>query len=999
MMQNDGLIQNSNEQVEILSPGSIWLRWEPHIHAPGTILNDEFADTGLDKYLTKIETSLPVIKALGITDYYSLNTYKSVINAKKAGRLAHCDFLFPNIEMRLGIGTIKGKWVNIHMLICPDDPEHIEQTQRFLNRLTFTAYGDTFNCSENDLIRLGKAADPSIIANNAAMAHGVTQFKVSLDELKKIYKDSTWAMSNILFAVAGNRGDGSSGVRDAADTTLRQKIDEFAHIIFSSDPAQREFWLGRKSLTPEQIQGKYGALKPCMHGSDAHDLEKIGQPDLDRFCWIKGVPSFDTLLQACIDPSGRAFIGDTPPISTLPSQCITQIDIVNTRWAKTPRIKLNSGLITIIGARGSGKTALAEIIAAGCDALPDYKNDRSFLTRAQSELSGATVNVFWGDVQSEPEVKRLDIFRPESTSYPRARYLSQQFVEELCSSDGVDDKLLKEIERVIFESHDINQKEGTINFDELLELKASRFRVKRNREQEQMKDLADSISIELDKKKLVDSIRQQLKEKELLISQYTSDRQKLVQKGSEKEIERLGALIGAADKVRGYVRYFSTKIKTLNAVSDEVKSIKTVEAPRNLKTMQERHVGAGIKQENWDAFLMKFSGDVDSVLSSELATANQNMTGWRGVKPEVIDDKKELIRTDQELDKLPLALLEAEIERLQNLISVDKQISERHKAVSMKISMETSALNTLKEKLEDYEKAQERLDSLRSDRDKAYKRVFDTLQSEEQILNELYKPIMSKLELASGTLNKMSFSVKRIANLDEWAKAGENLLDLRTGPFKGVGTLCEKAEPLKRAWETGSSEDVLKAMNEFLDANSADLLKSSLVSKDDKVGYKQWVKNFAKWLYGTDHIEIIYAVNYDNVDITKLSPGTRGIVLLLLYLALDDADDRPLIIDQPEENLDPKSIYDELVSLFTEAKKRRQVIMVTHNANLVVNTDADQIIVASIGDRSSSGMPYIYYKSGGLEEEHIRKEVCGILEGGEIAFKERARRLRVNIER
>ena len=89
-----------------------------------------------------------------------------------------------------------------------------------------------------------------------------------------------------------------------------------------------------------------------------------------------------------------------------------------------------------------------------------------------------------------------------------------------------------------------------------------------------------------------------------------------------------------------------------------------------------------------------------------------------------------------------------------------------------------------------------------------------------------------------------------------------------------------------------------------------------------------------------------YEISYDGVDIRKLSPGTRGIVLLLLYLALDDSDDRPLIIDQPEENLDPKSVFDELVALFIAAKAKRQVIMVTHNANLVINTDADQIIVA-----------------------------------------------------
>jgi ABC-type cobalamin/Fe3+-siderophores transport system ATPase subunit len=135
------------------------------------------------------------------------------------------------------------------------------------------------------------------------------------------------------------------------------------------------------------------------------------------------------------------------------------------------------------------------------------------------------------------------------------------------------------------------------------------------------------------------------------------------------------------------------------------------------------------------------------------------------------------------------------------------------------------------------------------------------------------------------------------------------------------------------------------------------------------------------------------------VEIGKLSPGTRGIVLLLLYLALDDADDRPLIIDQPEENLDPKSVFDELVPLFIAAKSRRQVIMVTHNANLVVNTDADQIIIAEAGPHEAGGLPPITYMAGGLESADIRKAVCDILEGGESALQERARRLRVRLPR
>ena len=87
------------------------------------------------------------------------------------------------------------------------------------------------------------------------------------------------------------------------------------------------------------------------------------------------------------------------------------------------------------------------------------------------------------------------------------------------------------------------------------------------------------------------------------------------------------------------------------------------------------------------------------------------------------------------------------------------------------------------------------------------------------------------------------------------------------------------------------------------------------------------------------------------------------------------------------------------MSLFITAKSKRQVIIVTHNANLVINTDADQIIVAEAGPHHTGGLPPITYSAGGLENAAIRKAVCDILEGGEAAFRERARRLRVRLER
>lgn len=66
--------------------GSEWNRWDPHIHAPGTVREDGFGGDW-DTYLTNIENSTPRIRALGITDYYSIETYSAVKAWKTKGRL------------------------------------------------------------------------------------------------------------------------------------------------------------------------------------------------------------------------------------------------------------------------------------------------------------------------------------------------------------------------------------------------------------------------------------------------------------------------------------------------------------------------------------------------------------------------------------------------------------------------------------------------------------------------------------------------------------------------------------------------------------------------------------------------------------------------------------------------------------------------------------------------------------------------------------------------
>ncbi len=991
----------------MISRGSQWKRWEPHIHAPGTVLNNQFGGgDSWETYLAKLEGLSPKVEAIAVTDYYVTDTYEEVLKHKAAGRLPEVQLIFPNVELRLDVAAKSG-FVNVHLLVSPEDPDHVNQLRRILTRLQFHAHGDRFDCTKNDLIALGKRAEPSICDDRAALEHGATQFKVNFDQLRKVFFESDWAKKNILIAVAGGAGDGTSGVRQAADTTMRQEIEKFAHIIFSSNVAQREFWLGKRGVTVDALRERYNGCKPCLHGSDSHDLKTVGQPVEDRFSWIKGGLEFDALRQACIDPEGRAFVGTEPPRSAMPSQVISHVSITNAAWAQNPEIPLNPGLVAIVGARGSGKTALADMIAAGCDAISPmvwraHENaSPSFLVRARPVLGSASVTLTWGGGST---TKRALDGRDANghLSFPRARYLSQQFVEELCSSNGMSDGLIEEIERVILEAHPVDEREGAIDFPEFRENRTSRYRQARDREAEAISDISERISAEHEKESLVASLTAQIAQKSTLIKDYNADLAKLVIKGTESQVKRHSLLSEAAEGVRTKVQSFTNQRRTFLALQDEVTSTRATRAPELLRQARERHAQSGLSDDQWDEFLLVYKGNVDGSLSNYVTWADKHIAELTGQPLQPGDPNTPIIADGVDLQTLSLSTIVAEMTRLELLVSADKVVSAQYTALTKRIGQERAALKVLETKLADAQGAGARRKILQEERDNSYGRVFEAIINQQNALSELYAPLMARLTASSGTLRKLGFAVRRIVDVNQWGTvAEENLLDRRkAGPFNGRGSLISLAEKmLKPAWESGSAADVQAAMTDFILRYRKDLFAHAPYAPVQQAEFRAWSRQFAHWLFGTDHISVQYEIVYDGLDIRKLSPGTRGIVLLLLYLALDESDDRPLIIDQPEENLDPKSVFDELVSLFIDAKSKRQVIMVTHNANLVINTDADQIIVAEAGPHQSGGLPPISYRAGGLENSDIRKSVCDILEGGESAFRERARRLRVRLER
>jgi energy-coupling factor transporter ATP-binding protein EcfA2 len=986
----------------------MWHRWDPHLHAPGTVLNDQFGGKDpWDEFLKRIELSDPPIRALGITDYLSLDCYEKVVKAKEAGRLPSVTLIFPNVEMRFSIETAKSAPINVHLLFSPEAPDHVSRIKRFLSTLEFQFGRETYRCQRDDLIRLGRAYDSKVTDDNVALSVGTNQFKVSFEKLREEWKKSEWVHTHGLIAVAGGEKDGTAGLRDptASFGALRKEIETLARMIFTGNPKQTEFWLGRGAATLEELDKSWGGMKPCLHGSDAHEHGKVGVPDYNRYSWIKGDLTFETLLQACIDPEGRVFVGTEPPRGGLPAQTITELSTPNSPWLTTGNVQLNPGLVAVIGARGSGKTALVDLVAAGGYALSPHLNARSFIKRAFDYLGDSSAVLKWESGEETSNLLRhTDI--EELLDVPRVQYLSQQFVDQLCSADGLGDDLIAEIERVIFQVHRIEDRMGASSFRELLDLRTARPRASRDRHKVALAKAANQLTEERGRKAGKQAL---IKQQEVLVNaikQDKKDRQFLIGKGNVERTTRFDEVSTAAEQARLRVEKAKRRIQQLLALKDEVKDIKEHRINTWLADLKEGKDDAGLSEEVWKSFRLSFVGDVDDILTKELHKARKTESELSGpsageVQPDLQQPPLTLpyIAAKADLSQQTLSLLEKEQTRLRRLVGIDATNAKKLQALSDKITKQEGSLEKLTKEIEFATQADARITELINQRKNAYEGIIESLVEEEHELSTLYAPLATHLANQTGSLKKLTFSVRRTVDVETWATAGEKLLDLRVnGPFKGKGTLLAIARAgLVEAWERGSQQEVSAAMALFRDQHEQGLIDHAPVPKTEKEAYRAWARRVSDWLYSTSHVSLSYGVQYDSVEIEQLSPGTRGIVLLLLYLAIESEDDRPLIIDQPEENLDPQSIFQELVRRFRDAKLRRQIIIVTHNANLVVNTDADQVIVAKCGPHRPGQLPEITYESGGLENPLIRRHVCDILEGGEAAFRERAKRLRVGL--
>ncbi|MBV1928202.1 MAG: hypothetical protein KUG81_01655, partial [Gammaproteobacteria bacterium] len=380
--------------------GSVWKRWDLHVHTYDTIKENEFTGDW-DEYIKIVENASNDISVIGATDYFRIEGYKKLKEEKANGKMINIDLIMPNIEFRLSLRGKNGQ-MNIHLLINPNDPDHVNRIEDALARLQFTSNEQPYSCNDAGFRSLGKAVlkqnhELGKHCETAFLKKGLSKFSPSFEDFKKWYKREAWLNRNSIIVVPN--GDDGLGIipTDSDGSELRNEISRFADAIFSPNPTDRKYYLGQGADSPELLLDKIKGLKPCIHGSDAHKYEKMFEPDEQRYCWIKANPTFEGLKQILFEPDERVFIGISPPNQRYPDRVIKKISLNKTpNWYKLPEIELNSGYVAIIGNKGAGKTALADMISHGTGAW-DQQESSSFINKAMKEVKDTEITIEWQD--------------------------------------------------------------------------------------------------------------------------------------------------------------------------------------------------------------------------------------------------------------------------------------------------------------------------------------------------------------------------------------------------------------------------------------------------------------------------------------------------------------------------------------------------------------------------------------------------------------------------
>ena len=879
--------------------GSIWSKWDLHIHSPYTHQANEYGVSTIDEFVDKIISS--ELSLTGVTNYFFFkdNELDEIREKFQEKGVEHT--VLGNLEFRIDQQNKDGEWINVHCIFSENITT--QQINTILSTLPIsntTADGKHIYCSQQSFTDSQTKTSEAFVKFDSLITHLNNNLKFGVDFL--------------IAACPNGYGGFRPNMKEGRSLAVALEIEKRCQIILGRHQ-DRNFFLN-KDRYPSAMQ------KPVFHASDAHKLETVGT----MYSWVKAKPTFEGLRQAIIEPDLRVqqtddFVENTyikPWFKSvkLGGKVFTGEDI--NFFSQT--IPLNPNLVTIVGGRGTGKSLFLDAMHSRFNHQSEHLNAR--------RVSGESLCVELD--QGDGTVLKFD----SSANTYSYLHVSQGDVQHFSQKP---DDLSGEIKRML----------GIhgVEFDSVTSSEISNNLSKYRTFVEYWED--------------VDSQNQRI------------NTQQYQQSVIDNNTQLIGTLTNPQNKL--LIEQYQKNSKSINEKNNFIDEARSTLALVNRHAIE---INQKITLLNANACSTNQSPLIDESLIKDPVNKNIDICN------------KEIEALTESNSEIASQFRQQGIN--QDISSLLSKVTEYQKS----IDQASSKLDEINQKTQDYQafvkerselalKYKEYICNQKESIDQAFQKLKIKQPAWNNEQNELVQEILSDIHINGSVV----FNVHHFySGIEECLNRGKFRNTSEKSTFDRLHeTFCVRS--IDDFFKLLSGEKIINcdgvptSIEEFF-------WKPEFFNKGGRfelLNYLYSPSNIRRYLYANADFQ------YKGKTVSKLSVGQRGTFYVCLKLATDPFGS-PFVFDQPEDDLDNEFIMSQLVPLFRKIKKYRQVIIVTHNANLVVNTDAEQIIIADNQGES------IRYTSGSVEDGNvkenrgIRAEICNILEGGSYAFEKRERK-------
>lgn len=945
--------------------GSNWRKWDLHVHTASSYDHCYKAEDS-DKLLVDAwkENGISVV---AITDHFKIdaNRIKKLRELSK-GKVT----VFPGVELR----TDKGA-PNVHVILIFDAECDLDILEQDFNS-----------------IMLRQKAKPSDYTNDNIYwdYEHIVEFAKSMDAVISVH--------------SGKKANGiDKSIRSCSTEQLPVEMaikQEYAEHVDIFEVSSKKDISNYQQYVFQNINER-----PVIICSDNHDPREYS---LKEFLWIKAEPNFSGLKQAIIHPKERVYVGDEPKkITSLrnnPEKYISKIfvrkkdEALNFENWVDLEVGLNIGLTTIIGNKGSGKSAFADML--GYIGKSENRSHFSFLNKERFAKEDKKYNLdYRGDIvwfDGERNAVQDFSLNAENDGVQLVRYLPQRYIEETCNS--LDKKFQNEIDSVIFSYVDVEKRDNAKNLKELVDFKQAGLVKKAEQIKLDLHSINDEI-IKLERKRS-SSYKKECKDQyeywDNELKRHEANKPKEVtppeESDNKEELEKISKFNEIIKQNEDLISETQNSIINERLCLEELLNYKEeIEiASEKIKYLQQK---ATVISENYNInpkieveLTLKTKG-----LESRIQAAHSKIMSMSEIVDEMHDQEKyeqlnlDLSKSYDEANSFfeKNYILGLEIEKIKEALGRPQLIYQNYlddlkiwEEKKLKIIGNESIQSSLVYSKKEYKYLEQELEvdlrELYDKRKAAINQLFDIVLDKRQTLDEIYDPVERKLDLVLKEIkDKVKFKASISVDSDFVSDTLSFINQSVQSKFRGKSEGQEFLESTIRSYQLTSFDSVFGLVTDILNAASED------ENRADQLLKKRL--EFYNFISSLSYLNVGFSLKMGDKELDQLSPGEKGAVLLIFYLALDQ-EDKPLIIDQPEDNLDNQSVFDKLVPCVLEAKKNRQVILVTHNPNLALACDSELIIYSeNLGNQ-------IFYIDGPIEEENIKDKLVDILEGTMPAF-------------